>query len=42
MKTIPDSLSMFVRFIQLKSMRLRTQEECVRWVTRLARGNICR
>jgi hypothetical protein len=33
----PDSLSCFVRFIQLKSLRQRTQEEYVRWVTRLAK-----
>ena len=33
----PDSLSSFVRFIQLKSLRQRTQEEYVRWVTRLAK-----
>ena len=36
MKNIPDSLSSFVRFIQLKSVRPRTQEEYVRWVRRLA------
>ena len=33
----PDSLNTFVRFIQLKSLRSRTKEEYVRWVTRLAR-----
>ena len=37
MTTIPDCLSTFVRFIQLKSLRKRTEEEYVRWVTRLAR-----
>ena len=37
MSPTPDSLSTFVRFIQLKSLRRRTQEEYVRWVTRLAR-----
>ena len=37
MTPIPDSLSTFVRFIQLKSLRKRTEEEYVRWVTRLAR-----
>ena len=37
MTTIPDTLSTFVRFIQLKSLRDRTKEEYVRWVTRLAR-----
>ena len=33
----PDSLSTFVRFIQLKSLRERTEEEYVRWVTRIAK-----
>lgn len=33
----PDSLSTFVRFLQLRSSRPRTQEEYARWVTRLAR-----
>jgi site-specific recombinase XerD len=37
MTTPPDSLSTFVRFIQLKSLRERTQDEYVRWVTRLAK-----
>ena len=37
MTTIPDCLSAFIRFIQLKSLRKRTEEEYVRWVTRLAR-----
>ena len=37
MTTIPDCLSTFIRFIQLKSLRKRTEEEYVRWVTRLAR-----
>jgi integrase len=37
MTPTPDSLSTFVRFIQLKSLRSRTREEYVRWVTRLAR-----
>ena len=37
MKTIPDSLSTFVRFIQLNSIRPRTQQEYLRWVVRLAR-----
>jgi len=37
MTTIPDHLSTFIRFIQLKSLRKRTEEEDVRWVTRLAR-----
>jgi integrase len=37
MTTPPDSVSTFVRFIQLKSLRARTQEEYVRWVTRIAR-----
>ena len=36
MKNIPDSLSSFIRFIQLKSVRPRTQEEYLRWVRRLA------
>ncbi len=36
MKNIPDSLSSFVRFIQLKSVPERTQEEYLRWVRRLA------
>jgi integrase/recombinase XerD len=33
----PDSLSTFIRFIQLKSLRRRTQEEYLRWVNRLAK-----
>ena len=37
MTTIPATVSTFVRFIQLKSLRQRTEEEYVRWVTRLAR-----
>ena len=37
MQNTPDSLSTFVRFLQLRSSRPRTQEEYVRWVTRLAR-----
>jgi integrase/recombinase XerD len=37
MTPIPDCLSTFIRFIQLKSLRDRTKEEYVRWVTRLAR-----
>ena len=37
MTSIPDHLSTFIRFIQLKSLRKRTEEEYVRWVTRLAR-----
>jgi len=37
MTPIPESLSKFIRFIQLKSLRDRTKEEYVRWVTRLAR-----
>lgn len=37
MNRIPESVSTFVRFIQLKSLRDRTKEEYVRWVTRLAR-----
>ena len=37
MTTIHDTVSTFVRFIQLKSLRDRTKEEHVRWVTRLAR-----
>jgi integrase/recombinase XerD len=36
MKNIPDSLSSFVRFIQLKSVRVRTQDEYIRWVHRIA------
>ncbi len=36
MKNLPDSLSSFVRFIQLKSVRERTQEEYLSWVRRLA------
>jgi len=44
MTTIPDHLSAFIRFIQLKFLRKRTEEEYVRWVTRLARqgGVACR
>jgi integrase/recombinase XerD len=43
MTPTPDSLSTFVRFIQLNSLRERTREEYVRWVTRLARhcGTAC-
>lgn len=37
MSTQPHSLSSFIRFIQLKSLRLRTQDEYVRWVSRLAK-----
>ena len=37
MQNTPDSLSAFIRFIQLKSLRLRTQEEYVRWIRRLAK-----
>lgn len=37
MTPIPDCLSPFIRFIQLKSLRKRTEEEYVRWVVRLAR-----
>ena len=37
MATTPDCLSTFIRFIQLKSLRKRTEEEDVRWVTPLAR-----
>ena len=37
MTPIPESLSTFIRFIQLKSLRKRTEEEYVRWVVRLAR-----
>ena len=37
MTTIPDHLSAFIRFIQLKSLRKHTEAEDVRWVTRLAR-----
>lgn len=37
MTPIPDCLSPFIRFIQLKSLRQRTEEEYVRWVVRLAR-----
>ena len=37
MTTIPDHLSTFVRLIQRKSLRKRTEEEDVRWVTPLAR-----
>lgn len=37
MTPIPESVSTFIRFIQLKSLRERTKEEYVRWVTRLAR-----
>jgi site-specific recombinase XerD len=36
MTTIPDSLSTFVRFIQLRSLRSRTKEDYVRWVKRIA------
>ena len=37
MQTLPDSVSTFIRFIQLKSCRARTQEEYLRWVTRIAK-----
>ena len=36
MTAIPDHLSTFIPFIQLKSLRKRTEED-VRWVTRVAR-----
>ena len=36
MTAIPDHLSTFIPFIQLQSLRKRTEED-VRWVTRLAR-----
>ena len=36
MTTIADHLSTFIRFIQLKSLRKRTEED-VRWLRRLAR-----
>ena len=36
MKNTPDSLSSFIRFIQLNSVRPRTQEEYLRWVRQLA------
>jgi hypothetical protein len=37
MTPAPDCLSTFVRFVQLKSLRKRTEEEYVRWVRRIAR-----
>ena len=37
MTTISDCLSTFIRFIQLKSLSKRTEEEDVRWVIRLGR-----
>ena len=37
MNPTPDTVSTFVRFIQLTSLRERTREEYVRWVVRLAR-----
>ena len=37
MTSIPDHLSTFIRFIQLKSLRPRTEEDYDRWVRRLAR-----
>jgi len=37
MATISDCLSTFIRFIQLKSLRKRTEDEYVRWVARLTR-----
>lgn len=37
MTPTPDAVSTFVRFIQLKSLRERTREEYVRWLTRLTR-----
>ena len=37
MTSMPDHLSTFIRFIRLKSLCTRTEEEYVRWVTRLAR-----
>lgn len=36
MTTLPDSVSTFVRFIQLKSLRTRTKDDYVRWVKRIA------
>jgi len=37
MQHTPDALSTFIRFLQLRSSRLRTQQEYVRWVTQLAK-----
>lgn len=37
MTTPPDHLAAFIRFVQLKSLRKRSEEEYVRWVTRIAR-----
>ena len=37
MKSNTDSLSSFIRFIQLKSLRARTQESYLTWVRRVAR-----
>ena len=34
MTTIPNYLSAFIRFIQLKSLRKHTEEDYGRWVTR--------
>ena len=43
MQHTPDALSTFIRFLQLRSSSLRTQQEYVRWVTRLAKhcGVVC-
>lgn len=37
MKDIPDSLAGFIRFINLKSLRARTLESYLSWITRLAK-----
>ena len=37
MQSNSDSLSSFIRFIQLKSLRARTQESYLTWVRRVAR-----
>lgn len=37
MQNTPDSLSAFIRFVQLKSLRTRTQESYLSWIVRLAK-----
>jgi integrase/recombinase XerD len=37
MQSIPNTTATFTRFIQLKSLRARTQESYLSWITRIAR-----
>jgi site-specific recombinase XerD len=37
MQSIPDTIATFTRFIQLKSLRARTLESYLSWITRIAK-----